>query len=135
MNMSTEQNKGIICDSNIWIAAFNKDDSQHKKATALLRDLQQQPGYFIIPNYIDLECVSLLTVRSSFEIAELWKQFRNTTTHCQFLFFDPEDHHNIIQLHFKTKKRYLSCIDISLLYLKKNGYQVYTFDKKLKKIL
>ncbi|GEM_PF-1827141 len=125
----------ILLDSSIWIALYDSNDQQHEKAEKLVLELEKGNIGFVINNYIDIECISVLLRNASFHVVEGWIKFRSFSQEMSFLHFDEEDHKNVTKFFLKLKNKHLSFTDVSLVYLSKNGIKVVTFDKKLEKAL
>ena len=59
----------VVLDSNIWIAFFHVSDSQHEKAKKVFAGIASK---ILLPDYIIFEVVSILAIRASKEIADLF---------------------------------------------------------------
>ena len=56
-----------ILDSNIWIAFFNKNDNQHRKASLIFSKMKDE---ILITEYIILEVCTVLAMRVNKKIAD-----------------------------------------------------------------
>jgi predicted nucleic acid-binding protein len=119
----------IILDSNIWIAYLNKSDSQHRKAVSLFGQIKDE---ILITEYIIIEVATVLAMRVDKNIADDFIRFVTDNTDIQVLSSSENFLSKSIEYFFEYKDNDLSFVDISLLALSKN-YELYTFDKELKK--
>lgn len=124
-----------ICDSNVWIALLNPEDTQHGKALRWFEKEQGKGHQFFITNYIDLECISVIHRREGFHASKEWIEFREETPTLKMIFVDKLFHEEVIEFYLLLKDSHLSFTDISLLYLSKKGFSVMTFDHRLKKAI
>ncbi|MDP2691910.1 MAG: PIN domain-containing protein [bacterium] len=125
----------IILDTNIWVSYFNSEDSQAQRSVELVESLAKKGTLFIVPNYIDLECISVLNAKCSVQHALEWMDFRDRADQVERMTFSEEDHRQICALFAKMQTKKLSLVDMSLLYLSELGYSVLTFNQQLRKLL
>lgn len=121
--------KNIIADTNIWVAYFNKDDSDHLK-TLKYEDLLMQDQ--TMPDLIFYETLTVLRNKSktSFPLDAFVDYSTKSIQIIIKLFY--ENNRDVLNLFIREHKDGLSYIDILLLYLSKE-YHILTFDEKLKK--
>lgn len=124
-----------LCDSNVWIALLNPEDTQHEKALRRFEEAQGKGHQFFITNYIDVECISVLQRRQGFRASKEWIEFREETPTLKMIFVDTLFHEDVIEFYLLLKDSHLSFTDISLLYLSKKGFSVMTFDHRLEKAI
>ncbi len=115
----------IIFDSNIWIALFNKNDSHHEKVSNLFLE----PQSIYVPEYIILETTSVLQLRASKQIANMFAQMIIETKQVEVLYTTEAFFNTVLKLFQKQQKK-LAFVDCALLVLSKD-YKIYTFDKAL----
>lgn len=125
----------IILDTNIWVSYIDRKDILHQEASNLIEEELKRNSVFVLPNYIDAECITVLNLRSSLADSLRWMEFRETADHIERLTFSDEDHDQICLLYSVLKNHRLSLTDVSLIYLSRLGYTVHTFDADLKKSL
>ncbi|MFH1191887.1 MAG: type II toxin-antitoxin system VapC family toxin [bacterium] len=119
----------IILDSNIWIAFFNTNDTQHKKAEKVLENAD---GKIIITEYIILEVSSVLLFKVNKNVANKFIEIILNNKDVEILLSDEFFFKGTLDCFQNEKTGKLSFIDASLLYLSEI-HRVFTFDKKLKK--
>jgi len=121
----------VILDSNIWIAFFNKADSQHAKAKKVL---QKNNNKLVITEYILLEVASVLCLRSKKLVADKFLEMATNNKDIEVLASSEIFLNKIVSEFFKHKTKYLSFVDISLVHLS-GRYEIVTFDKKLDRVI
>lgn len=121
----------IIFDSNVWVAFFNKEDSQNKKA---LEIVIKEKDNIAITEYIILEVSSILALKAEKNIADKFLEFILNNNNIKVLLSSNDFFYNTVENFIKTESKKLSFVDISLLYLS-NTCQIITFDKDLAKII
>lgn len=118
----------VIVDSNIWIAFFHREDQTHKKAKRVID--QHVFSKIVITEYILLEVVTVLKQRSGWEMAERFlkviDKYQLPIIESSFFFIDT------VHLFRSAQENHLSFVDMSLVALS-DGYEIETFDKRLKK--
>jgi predicted nucleic acid-binding protein len=124
-------NNITILDSNIWIALFYEKDTLHKKAMELFKTNNNS---FLVTNYIDLECISVLLQKVNHQASKKWIAFRKTPD-IHYHHIGQEENQEIIELFLTLQNKHLSLIDVSLLHFAQLDYQVITFDTKLQKVI
>ncbi len=118
-----------ILDSNIWIAFFNIEDSQHNKAQKIFKVLENEK--IIITEYIILEVASVLLNKAGRGVANTFIEMAIDNEDVELLLSD-EDIFKITLMRFQQGfKKKLSFIDASLVCLS-GEYEIMTFDKDLK---
>lgn len=120
-----------IFDSNIWIAFFNEEDSQHKKAL----DLFNSPEYPIaITEYAIVETCNVLLSKATKRDADLFLQFVLDNEDVVFLLSDESLFSETVSRFRQLDGQKLSFVDISLLCFS-DVHEVVTFDRRLSKEL
>lgn len=125
----------IVLDTNIWVSYVDRKDILHQEATILIEKELEKKSFFVLPNYIDVECITVLNRRATFTDSLRWMEFRETADRIERLTFSDEDHDQICLLFSVLKKHRLSLTDVSLIYLSRLGYGIHTFDAELRKSL
>lgn len=121
----------IIFDSNVWIAFFNKEDSQNKKA---LKIVIREKDNIAITEYIILEVASVVAIKAGKNLADKFLEFILNNNNIKVLLSSNDFFYNTVENFIKTESKKLSFVDISLLYLS-NTYKIITFDKDLAKLI
>ena len=121
----------IILDSNIWVAFFNKSDSQHQKAKKVMRETD---GEITVTEYVILEVCSVLLVRAGKQAADKFLEITFDNDDIAILLSDGDFFEKVINFFQENSNKKLSFVDVSLLCLSKS-HQVVTFDKELLKEL
>jgi predicted nucleic acid-binding protein len=119
----------IILDSNIWIAYWSKNDTQHMKAEKVFENLNDR---IVLPEYLVVEICSVLSLRVSKKMADKFLDFSLNNNETELLLSDEMLFSGSAEVFEKTKTGKLSFVDCSLVYLS-NFYEVLTFDKLLQK--
>jgi len=121
----------IILDSNVWVSYLDKDDSQHKKAKKIFREISD---IVVVPEYVIIEVCTVLLKKTCKETANNFIKIAFNNQNTEVLFFGEFIFNRFINNFKDIKNKKLSFIDTSLLYLSKS-YQVVTFDKDLEKAI
>ena len=121
----------MVLDSNVWIAFFNPDDSNHHEAQKIFSKTQEKVG---LPEYVLLEVTTILAQKMGKDIADQFLQMTRASKDVEILPSSKEFFDGVIQLYLSKTNEKLSFIDYSLLYLSSKR-NVVTFDKDLKKEL
>ena len=121
----------IILDSNVWVAFFNKSDSQHQKAK---KNLKEITGKVTATEYVILEVCSVLLVRAGKQVANKFLEIVFDNDDIEILLSDGGFFEKVINLFQENNNKKLSFVDVSLLCLSKS-HQIITFDKELLKEL
>ncbi len=121
----------IILDSNVWVALLNKDDSQNLKAEKIIGTINEK---IIIPEYVVLETVSVLSIRVSKKAADNFLEFITENKEIVILNSSQELFDNAVDIYRKIVGNKLSFVDVYLLSLS-GSYQIITFDRELQKRL
>jgi len=121
----------IILDSNVWVAFFYEDDSQHKKAEKIIKEL----GLFIVvPEYVIAEVSSVLCLRASKKISNDFLENIFDNENIEILLSNKTFFDDVVENFKNAKSKKLSFIDTALLKLSES-YRVITFDKDLEKAI
>ncbi|OGJ50074.1 hypothetical protein A2335_03560 [Candidatus Peregrinibacteria bacterium RIFOXYB2_FULL_32_7] len=121
----------IILDANVWIAFFNKDDSQHKKAVTIFECI----GEIVhMPEYVLIEILTILKLKVNKKVVSNFLEFLNDCLGVE-IFYTQRDVLKKV-MYFFGRKYYqkLSFVDQYLLYLSKYA-KIITFDKALNRAL
>ncbi len=121
----------IILDSNVWVAFFNKSDSQHQKAKKVLKEIT---GKITATEYVILEVCSVLLVRAGKQAANKFLEIVFDNDDIEILLSDDGFFEKVINFFQENNNKKLSFVDVSLLCLSKS-HQIITFDKELLKEL
>lgn len=120
--------KKIILDSNVWLAYFIEDDSQHDKAVVVFSNITET---ILMPEYVLLEVSTLLrSKKHNVKAVDFCRKMitnRETFLHSMPLVGETADT-------FCKRNDKLSFVDTALLVLSKE-YTVITFDKALQKAI
>jgi len=118
----------IILDSNVWIALFHEEDSQHDKACKLFDEITE---HILVPEYVLIEVASVLKnyKRNAEALAFVRTTLENTVT----LLPAGVLAHEAGALFCERNDR-LTFIDTALLVLSRE-YRIITFDKALAKAM
>lgn len=119
-----------IFDSNFWIAYFDKNDSQHKKAVAVF----ERESSFLVTEYCILETASILARKAGKENAEVFLDNVFENRDISVLYSHRNFFAGTVESFRKSKNKNLSFVDMSLLYLSRE-HEVITFDKDLEKAI
>lgn len=119
-----------IFDTNVWVALFNENDAHHEKAQQLFLQTES----VIIPEYIILETTTILQMRASKQIADLFAEMITSTEQLEILYASDSFFHAVLKLFQKQYSKKLSFVDCALLELSAN-YKIYTFDEALEKAI
>ena len=117
----------IILDSNVWIALFSKKDSQNTRAEKFYDEIE---GGIIVPEYVILETVSIVSVKVSKKTADGFLEYILNNKDIYILYSNEDFLGEVLNFYRKISNNHLSFVDVTLLCLAKY-YQVVTFDKKL----
>ena len=120
-----------ILDSDVWIAYFNTNDSQHLKARKVFEKISDK---IILTEYNILEISSVLLLRASKAVADSFLDIVLNNADIAVLASNEHFFNRVIKRFLEFKKSSLSFVDVSLVVLSKE-YEVVTFDEKLKKVL
>lgn len=127
--MASNDARGIILDSSVWVAFLHGKDSQHAKARGLLTGL---PDVLYVPEYVLVEVATILKRKKKDEEA---KKFVRKT-----LVERPETFMPSAELAYQTMQLFirrddgLSFTDTALLVLSRD-YRIITFDRALARAL
>ncbi len=120
----------MILDSNVWIALYLEEDSQHKKALKLAPFFR----HVAIPEYVILETCTILLIKAGGEISEKFLDYAFDNREITVLFSMRDFFQETIKIFREKNGKKLSTIDASLLYLS-SEHEVITFDKDLQKAI
>ncbi|MBI5794671.1 type II toxin-antitoxin system VapC family toxin [Candidatus Uhrbacteria bacterium] len=116
-----------ILDSNIWIALFHKEDSQHLKAQALMKKLTMP---IVLPEYVLLEVCTVLRIRADQNHVRTFVEVVSDNRDIEILPSTPELLRSTITRLQSLKTTPLSFTDVALLLLSKT-FMIETFDRHL----
>ncbi len=116
-----------IFDSNIWVALFHEEDSQHLQAKKFVETLSTE---VILPEYVLLEVCTVLEKRKDKKTAHRFLDFVLDNREVTLLSSSQSFFQGSLHLFCNDSPNGLSFVDISLLYLSQ-FHPVLTFDKKL----
>jgi predicted nucleic acid-binding protein len=119
-----------IFDTNVWVALFNENDAHHEKAQQLFLQTES----VTIPEYIILETTTILQMRASKQIADLFAKMITSTEQLEILYASDLFFHAVLKLFQKQHTKKLSFVDCALLELSAN-YKIHTFDEALEKAI
>lgn len=119
-----------IFDSNVWIAFFNKNDSQHVKAVRLM---EREPSY-TLTEYCALETASILSVKSGQNVASAFLDHINDNMDVTILYSSSQFFEETVRLFQSLDENKLSFVDVSLLLLSRD-HEIITFDKALSRAI
>lgn len=120
----------MILDSNVWIALYLEEDSQHKKALKLAPSFWQ----VAIPEYIILETCTILLLKAGKGVSEKFLDYVFDNREVTVLFSTRDFFQETVRVFREKNEKKLSATDASLLYLS-NDHEVITFDKDLEKAI
>ena len=118
-----------ILDSNIWIAFFNENDSQHKKAEKIFKELN---AAIALPECIIIEVASILLFKAGRKTANNFIKSIADNEDVEILPSSELFLNMVINNFIHSSSDKLSFVDVALLRLSKS-YQVITFDMNLRK--
>ncbi len=121
----------LIIDSNVWVALFNKNDSQHNKAKSFFDKLEMK---VIIPEYVFIEVSTILLIKAGKNIAKKFIEIAQDNSDVEICLSSGELFLNTLRIFKNSAKDKLSFVDISLLFLSES-YKIITFDKNLQKAI
>lgn len=120
----------MILDSNVWIALYYEEDSQHKKALKLAPSFR----HIALTEYVILETCTILLAKVGKEASEKFLDHVFDNREIVILFSTREFFQETIRVFRGENEKKLSAIDASLLYLS-GEHEVITFDKDLEKAI
>lgn len=132
MILSMVYHKGgeqIILDTNVWIALFKQDDTQHTKAETIFRSFDTHTR-LLIPEYILLEVSSILLFKIGKRIVGDFIASFLRTSRVSLLYSSQKLCDTTLILFYEQAEKKLSFVDCALLSLSQT-YRVITFDEKL----
>ena len=88
----------ILLDSNIWIAFFNFDDSQHKNAKKVMLRVSKE---FAVSEYVIIEVCTVLTQKVNKQAANKFLDFIFRNTDIQILYSGVDFFRQVSQLYQK----------------------------------
>lgn len=117
-----------ILDSSVWIAFLLTDDSQHQKATRVIRATR---GDVVVPESVIGEICTVLSVR--FKRKDIADQFIGMLVggNMEILYSDSSFFDAVLALYQRTTGHALSFTDVTLLHLAEE-HDVVTFDASLR---
>ncbi len=123
----------VIYDSNIWIAYFNKRDSQHRKARELIGSTITKEK-IAVTEYILTETCSILLFNAGREIVSVFIEEVIRNKDIEIIYSDRAFFNQTLNLFQNSKEIRLSFIDTSLLFWSR-FHEVITFDAALGKAI
>lgn len=120
----------MIIDSSVWIALYDRADSQHTKAV----DTTSAFVNVGLPEYVVLETSSILLLKAGKDVAEKFLSYVLDSSEVTILHSSPDFFHATVQLFRADPNKKLSFVDISLLLLSESQ-EVITFDRALTKAI
>lgn len=121
----------IILDSNVWIAYSYKEDTLHKKACGVMKNINT---HVLLPEYILIEVSTVLAQRANKKVADLFLDRVLHNDDILILYSSPKFFDAVVKLFQTNSGKQLSFIDTALVYLSR-WYSVITFDKALEKAI
>lgn len=121
----------IVLDSNVWIAYSYKEDTLHKKACGVMKNINTR---VLLPEYILIEVSTVLAQRANKKIADLFLDRVLHNDDILILYSSPKFFDAVVKLFQTNGGKQLSFIDTALVYLSR-WYSVITFDKALEKAI
>jgi len=121
----------IIFDTNVWVAFFNANDSQHKKAQ---RAILHSRETIIIPEYVIVETTTVLSVKASKAIANQFLDAIQSNVDVQIMLMNEQRFIGTVELFRIVLDGTLSFVDTHLLWLHQY-HPVVTFDQELQQAL
>lgn len=119
----------IIIDTDVWVAFFVENDSQHAKAVKLFDSFQAKSTKIAIPEYVVIEVVTVLRRLDPASVSP----FMDNIVHNDLfaiLPYDSELFQDVCQMVYSELYPKLSFTDLSLVVLSQQ-YEVTSFDKAL----
>ncbi len=120
-----------ILDSNVWIALFNTQDSQHAKAKAL-QDTMEFP--ILLPEYVIIEVCTVLLQKTTKVQVEQFLDFATNSQDIELGLSYQEFFFDVVKTFRNYPSRELSFTDIALLVLSRS-HTVVTFDGDLNRAI
>ncbi len=120
----------IILDSNVWIAFFAEDDSQHEKAVQIFI---REPK-ITVTEYCVLETATILINKTNEDVANRFLDHITENEDVEILYSSQHSFQETMRVFREKNGKKLSAIDASLLYLSME-HEVITFDKDLEKAI
>ncbi len=121
----------VIIDSSVWVAFFNKNDSQHDKAKKIFNGLKLK---VILPEYVFIEVSTILLMKAGKKIAEKFIEIAQDNSDVEIYLSNGDLFLDTVRLFKNSAQKKLSFVDISLLFLSES-YKIITFDKNLQKAI
>lgn len=122
-----------ILDSSVWIARFDRNDSQYTRAVSLMKELEGSVT-LTVPEYVIIEVCTVLTQKCGRSAAVEFLAMLDETQDVQVLLSDGDFFEGTKQVFKRQSSHALSFTDTALLYLSRR-YHVVTFDRALQKAL
>ena len=121
----------IVLDSNLWIALYSENDSQHTAAILAFSAIHEP---ILVPHFIIAEVCTILTRDDGKNVALAFLNRVENTAGIEMLAITAEEFTNIIEFYQQSYHSGLSFVDIFLLWLAQQ-YRVFTLDKKLERAI
>lgn len=122
----------LICDSNVWIALFNKSDANHEKAL-LVFDKKTSTNFFVTDSCM-IEVVNVLNKKGGKDLADNFLTIITDNKDIDIFYSDKDFTDSVISFYQTHNLSKLSFVDQCLLYLSQD-HPIITFDKELEKAI
>lgn len=120
--------KKIIIDSSVWISAFNKEDSNHKKALAFASSYEEEQW---MPDIVFYEVLTVLKNKiKDTSLVDEFVQYATTNGNILIRLFY-EYNSEVLKTFIHETSARLSYVDSLLVYLSRD-FKILTFDDNLK---
>lgn len=121
----------IILDSNVWIAYFHEQDSQHTKAEKVFSQISTP---IILPEYVILEVSTILVQHAGKKIANQFLELIKDNRDIILLLTEEAFFLKVIAAFQKENTKKLSFVDTALFVLSQK-FAVITFDTALSRAI
>lgn len=119
-----------LVDSNVWIGAFDKDDSLHARAKQMLLSIKER---IIIPDFVVAETATVLKFKKDFEAAQYFLRTIHDNAQVEVV-YTYQQFDAFMTAFLTGGNNKLSFYDSALTVLS-DVYDIVTFDKALQKEL
>lgn len=125
----------ILLDSSVILAFFNEEDFFHDASVELFKRYEEDGRDLAVSDYILNECLTVMLRKRNLTESKILLDFLLNYKKLELFYLDEDGFMETIE-EFKEQKDNLSFIDCSIMWMvKKNGFEVATFDKNLIKEL
>lgn len=120
----------IFVDSNFFVALFNPEDSQHRKARTISNQFPKNNFTFVISNYIFLEITTVLSQRVGRGVSILTGKYLINTSEIEIIHINSTLHERSWQIFQQIKRKNMGFIDASNLTIMTTEeiHELLTFD-------